>query len=218
MSKCPICQTEYAASKVCPKCGFTEMNKIFINRDDAIIWAQEKIIPYRKDYWKRLIEFEIDDTRLVRFSPQEMEQVFAKVVVPYGITDILEDAFAGKSINEVILPNTVRSIGDNAFQDTRLRRISIPPSVVQIGSGVFRGCHSIHLVIPKETKIIGACTFDCGRPRIFCEASQKPETWSEGWYDCVWPEKWGVFWKGSWDYQDGKPTLNDTGRAQLADM
>ena len=36
--KCPVCKTECGQSNVCAECGFTEVVKDFINREEAEQW------------------------------------------------------------------------------------------------------------------------------------------------------------------------------------
>lgn len=48
--KCPVCKTECAGYERCPKCGFDQLNKTFINRDEAALWEQQVVRPYRNTY------------------------------------------------------------------------------------------------------------------------------------------------------------------------
>ena len=61
------------------------------------------------------------------------------IVVPNGVTNILEGAFAGfTAITNVTLPNTVQVVGEAAFSNaTSLASMTIPNSVTTIGTRAF---------------------------------------------------------------------------------
>ncbi len=48
--KCPVCKTECANKSQCPACSFAQLNKTFINREEAILWEKQVVIPYRHNY------------------------------------------------------------------------------------------------------------------------------------------------------------------------
>lgn len=51
LQRCPVCRglhTSYA--HVCGNCGFDELNKMFINKDECEIWFNEVVLPARKSY------------------------------------------------------------------------------------------------------------------------------------------------------------------------
>lgn len=50
--KCPVCKTECGQSNVCTECGFAEVGKDFINREEAEQWFNDTVIPYRNVYHK----------------------------------------------------------------------------------------------------------------------------------------------------------------------
>lgn len=58
--KCPVCKTECGQSNVCTECGFAEVGKDFINREEAEQWFNETVIPYRNNYHKTNILSPID--------------------------------------------------------------------------------------------------------------------------------------------------------------
>ena len=58
--KCPVCKTECGQSNVCTECGFAEVGKDFINREEAEQWFNETVIPYRNNYHKTNIRPPID--------------------------------------------------------------------------------------------------------------------------------------------------------------
>lgn len=217
MLKCPVCKTACEERLSCPTCGFSEITKEFLNADDAHDWLRDTVVVFRSAYWKTLVDFEIVGTTLRRYIPQSTNLI-SKIIVPYGITQIGNNAFESINARTIILPNTVSIIGDNAFLNSGLKEITIPSSVTKIGTCAFSGCRSVRIVIPEELKEVGPNVFDSGRPRIFCIAKEQPLSWSADWYSCVWPEEWGVFWGDNWEYNNGKPVLNERGKAQLTNM
>lgn len=70
------------------------------------------------------------------------------VIVPNGVTQILEGAFKGHTeIESVELPETLQSIGPKAFSGcTSLREIVVPGGVFEIGRAAFSGCTSLQRV------------------------------------------------------------------------
>ena len=84
------------------------------------------------------------------------------VVVPFGTTQILPEAFRGHGEIETIeLPETLESIGAAAFREcSGLREIVVPESVFEIGDRAFSGCTSLHTVtLPRELMGIGRSVF-----------------------------------------------------------
>ncbi len=80
------------------------------------------------------------------------------VVVPFGTTQILPEAFRGHGEIETIeLPETLESIGAAAFRECAgLREIVMPESVFEIGDRAFSGCSSLReIVLPRALMRIG---------------------------------------------------------------
>ena len=47
--RCPVCQTyNNSSSSVCIECGFDEINKVFINKDEYELWLNEVVLPARQ--------------------------------------------------------------------------------------------------------------------------------------------------------------------------
>ena len=49
--KCPVCKTDCMGYQRCPDCGFDELNKVFINLEEALFWEQKEVIPYRNAHF-----------------------------------------------------------------------------------------------------------------------------------------------------------------------
>ncbi len=84
------------------------------------------------------------------------------VVVPFGTTQILPEAFRGHDEIETIeLPETLESIGAAAFREcSGLREIVVPESVFEIGDRAFSGCSSLReVMLPQALMGIGRSVF-----------------------------------------------------------
>ena len=86
----------------------------------------------------------------------------AHVVVPFGATQILPEAFRGHGeIESIELPRTLESIGKAAFRDcTGLRKIAVPESVFEIGERAFSGCAFLReAALPRALMAVAPSTF-----------------------------------------------------------
>ncbi len=84
------------------------------------------------------------------------------VVVPFGTTQILPEAFRGHDEIETIeLPETLESIGAAAFREcSGLREVVVPGSVFEIGDRAFSGCASLRKVtLPQALMGVGRSVF-----------------------------------------------------------
>ena len=86
-----------------------------------------------------------DDGETLRKVSKEAD---GKVIVPFGVKDILGGAFADcKGITSVFIPRTVEYIGIRAFSNcSNLETITIPFSVRNIKHAAFEGCESLEEV------------------------------------------------------------------------
>lgn len=107
------------------------------------------------------------------------------IVLPAGITEICDYAFAGvSSLKSVIIPDGVTIIGEDAFSDcVSLEKVSVPDSVKQIGRAAFSGCVSLAAItIPDRTEIIDIFAFNgCSALTIYCKGAIEGENWDQEW-------------------------------------
>ena len=61
----------------------------------------------------------------------------SRVDVPYGVTEIGDESFAGTKINEVLLPPSLKTIGKKAFYGSAVRKIRLPSSVQTVYERAF---------------------------------------------------------------------------------
>ena len=91
------------------------------------------------------------------------------VVVPEGVTEIGEDAFAvveqigtysfytaNRSLRSISLPEGLKTIGSNAFRDCLyLAKIVFPDTISEIGASAFQGTGLTDIYLPKSLKKVG---------------------------------------------------------------
>lgn len=53
--RCPVCKTECTGYDSCPNCGFEQLNKVFINSDEANLWKEETVRPYRRSFFSSYV-------------------------------------------------------------------------------------------------------------------------------------------------------------------
>ncbi len=103
--------------------------------------------------------------RVLRAGLYQPEEIIYEIVVPEGVEEIADGAFAGlTALSKVRLPSTLKSIGARAFEDCLgLQDIQVPASVTSFGSSCFRGCTGLAKIsVPKGTEEIPAGMFaDC---------------------------------------------------------
>ena len=83
------------------------------------------------------------------------------IIIPEGITEIGDEAFAGRIYDSIKLPKTVKKIGKKAFFFcTYATSINIPDGVTEIGAEAFEGCYSLEsITIPNQITKINPYTF-----------------------------------------------------------
>ncbi len=84
------------------------------------------------------------------------------VVLPDGITEIPDYAFASADIETLVIPESVTTIGANAFADAKIKYIHIPAAVTTIGNYAFQNCENLTTVTfaeNSELKYLGNYAF-----------------------------------------------------------
>lgn len=144
-----------------------------------------------------------------------------KVTMPNTLTEIRDGAFYGCSkLSEISIPDNVHWIYSNAFSEctgltkitlpsniwrienfafsdcTKLTSITIPDSVTSIGNYVFKDCTGLtSITIPSSVEVMGIYVFYgwTSEQTINCEASEKPDNWSDNWSEgCNAQIKWNA--------------------------
>ena len=84
------------------------------------------------------------------------------VVIPEGVVEIAEDAFADEEIETVNFPNSLLRIADGAFSDCAfLRCVYFPKKcrLREIGDNCFESSIITRLLLPGEIESIGSFAF-----------------------------------------------------------
>ena len=71
---------------------------------------------------------------------------FTEVIIPEGVTEIGEYAFAETTVKKITLPESLTKIGDYAFYMSTLEEIVIPSGVKEIGYSSFDRCMNLEKV------------------------------------------------------------------------
>lgn len=91
--------------------------------------------------------------------------------VPYSVTEIGENAFAGLSeMTSITLPDSIESIGESAFSGcVGLTEIYVPRGIKNIRGRAFAGCKGITRIVMKDSpETIGKSSFEgCSSLRTF---------------------------------------------------
>lgn len=53
--RCPVCKTDCTGFDSCPNCGFDQLNKIFVNSDEANLWRDETLTPCRNSFFSSCV-------------------------------------------------------------------------------------------------------------------------------------------------------------------
>ena len=114
--------------------------------------------------------FEIDNTKLVKYTGND-----ADIIIPDGITEIGERAFAGNDkIVSVKMPDSVVKIESNAFNKcTKLKTVEFSRNLEEIGYEAFCRCKALkEIELPDTIRYLGGAAFaSCDKLRsIRCES------------------------------------------------
>lgn len=125
--------------------------------------------------------------------------------IPNSVTTIGDGAFSNcHMLTSITIPNSVTRIGEGTFESCYyMTSVSIPNSVTSIGKMAFYECNHLEAVfIPKSVETIGDSAFYlyefflggslCDNLTIYCEASSKPDGWSNDWNFGNCPVVWGA--------------------------
>ena len=123
------------------------------------------------------------------------------------VTSIGNSAFTGFGLDPsvaltgVVIPDSITSISDGAFAyQSNLESVIIGKGVTSIGYQAFYSCLSLkNVVIPDSVTSIGVGAFAyCSR--VYCEAPEKPEGWSDSWNEVLGSGKCSVVWNFAGDF------------------
>lgn len=110
------------------------------------------------------------------------------LIIPEGITELENDAFAGNEFTTIKLPSTLKKIGNGAFNGNwRLTgNIIIPEGVVSIGTQAFYYCNTLESVeLPSTLQTIQDYAFgEChGLNKITSRSNEPPAASTSSFYN-----------------------------------
>lgn len=106
-----------------------------------------------------------------------MEVIRGGAVFPEGILQVASNAFANRyDLIETVVPEGVKEIGEAAFACSNLQKISLPETVEEIRPFAFMGCrHLLSITIPDKASVDELCFYGCDNLRsIFWHGKEIP--------------------------------------------
>lgn len=233
---CPVCGMLYTSKESsCSNCGFSEMQRAFINIDEGLYWKNHTIPEYRRRFFNEhfnVLNGTVTSKKIITdfrsiIIPSGItvlaEKSFAKsnklenVVCPEGLQAIEEDAFdACYNLKHISMPTSLKIIGPRAFNYTDINSMRLPEGLASVGEEAFWSCNKLeYIVIPTTVTSMGSNVFGGCRKllHIFCESNSKPDGWDQNWV-CEFSDKWfhcsaDVHWGDEWHYdEEGNPVIN----------
>ena len=84
----------------------------------------------------------------------------SKVTLPATLTSIPQGLLEGTAIKSIVIPEGVENIGDYAFAEMNLGSVSFPSTLEYIGNGAFDRCNLKTVKFPNGLQYIGSQAFN----------------------------------------------------------
>ena len=155
--KCPVCKTESINSHKCLICGFDQLDKEFLNKEDAKQWKKEILLPFIQKHVCDVDDYSIEDGVLEEFYGEK-----PIVVLPTNVRKIEDNAFLEcNQITCVVLPSELNEFGFGVFSDCEsLVKINIPEGITELPEQTFAGCKALrNIILPKNLETIVSHAF-----------------------------------------------------------
>ena len=232
---CPVCGWPYTEKeKKCTHCGFSDIQRVFINIEEGQYWKTNTVPQYQNDFFHSHFEVscgtvrkKTSDTEIYSIViPEGVTCLGAKsfseisklrrVVCPNTLQEIGEEAFHGAHfLTYITLSSSLKSIGAEAFSQTKIKHIELPSGLEAIGEEAFWDCNCLEeIAIPLSVRSMGCNVFGgCQNLKhIYCEAKDRPADWNPDWvhregslFECSAQVHWG----NTWHYDEyGKPCID----------
>lgn len=85
--------------------------------------------------------------------------------IPEGVTDIMENAFSGTSIESVECPSSLTTIHEEAFNYSSIKKINLQ-YVKRIDAKAFYGCNLDYIELPGSLKTVTESSFACNHDTL----------------------------------------------------
>lgn len=173
-TKCPVCRAGLpSGAEKCSSCGFDELQREFINADDAASWFENVIVPYRVKWEqsKNQPAYFTADELYAQMAAKQSKRIISQVdetasefeTIPYK--DGVEISRYNGTSASIIIPNringkTVLRLGNSLFENCKwITEVVLPNELISIGSKAFRYTALTHIVFPHTIEELGAEAF-----------------------------------------------------------
>lgn len=172
--KCPVCKTVLpSASAKCLCCDFAELQREFINAEDAASWFENVVVPYRIKWEQTKNEpaFFTADELYAQMAAKQNQGISTHIdesASEFEISDYLDGVeiiqYNGNSPH-VTIPNTINGkpvlkLCNSLFENCKwVTEVTLPNALTTIGNKVFRNTTLTHIVLPNSINEIGEEAF-----------------------------------------------------------
>ena len=173
--KCPVCKVALpSGAEKCSSCGFDELQREFINADDAASWFENVIVPYRVKWEQSKNQpafYTADElyAQMVASQTKGISNHIDESATEFGVADYLDGVeiiqYNGNSA-KIIIPQSINGkpvykLADSLFENYKwLTEVVLPNGLTSIGSKAFRCTGLTHIVFPSSLVEIGAGAFE----------------------------------------------------------
>ena len=173
--RCPVCKIDLPSEiEKCSNCGFDELQREFINADDAASWFENVVVPYRVKWEQSKTQpafLTADElyAQMVASQNKGISSCIDESASEFGVTDYLDGVeiiqYNGNSA-KVVVPQSINGkpvykLADSLFENYKwLTEVVLPNGLTSIGSKTFRCTGLTHIVFPNSLVEIGAGAFE----------------------------------------------------------
>ena len=173
--KCPVCKVALPSGmEKCSSCGFDELQREFINADDAASWFENVIVPYRVKWEQSKNQpafYTADElyAKMIASQNKEISSYIDESASEFEVASYLDGVeiiqYNGNSAKVVIPPSIdgkqVYKLADSLFEGYRwLKEIVLPNGLTSIGNRAFTRTGLTHIVFPNTMVDIGQYAFE----------------------------------------------------------
>lgn len=173
--KCPVCKAALASrTEKCSSCGFDELQREFINADDAASWFENVIVPYRVKWEQSKNQpafYTADElyAQMIASQNKEISSHIDESASEFGVADYLDGVeiiqYNGNAA-KVVVPQSINGkpvykLSDSLFENYKwLTEVVLPNGLTSIGNRAFARSGLTHIVFPNSLVEIGKNAFE----------------------------------------------------------
>lgn len=173
--RCPVCKMDLPSElENCSNCGFDELQREFINADDAASWFENVVIPYRVKWEQSKNQpafYTADElyAQMIASQNKGISSYIDETASEFEVTNYLDGVeivqYNGNSAKVVIPPSIngkqVYKLADSLFDGYRwLKEVVLPNGLTSIGNRTFTHTGLTHIVFPHTMAEIGQYAFE----------------------------------------------------------